>query len=264
MEKLVGLALLPGIVLMAYIYKKDNRDKEPFKLLFSCFLLGVISVIPAIILELLYGLLGIGDGFVGILLECIFGVALIEEGCKYVFLKLRTWKNPNFDYSFDGIVYSVFVSLGFATCENVMYVIRNGFGVGIMRALTAVPGHMCFAVLMGYFYSGMRFAKNYGDNKAYRRNLKFVLLVPILVHGFYDAFAMSGSISWIFTVLFFVLVILMFIFCFRLVNKASKNDMEIALNPVSALLDENAWMCPECKVYIRTAFCGNCGSKRPN
>jgi len=261
MDKLLGLALLPGIVLMVYIYKKDTREKEPFGLLFTCFLLGVASVIPALILEILFGYLGLGGSFVGVLLECIFGVGLIEEGCKYGFLKLRTWNNRNFDYSFDGIVYSVFVSLGFATAENIAYVVQNGFMVGILRAVTAVPGHMCFAVLMGYFYSGMRFAKNYGDSKAYKRNLKYVLTVPVLVHGLYDTFAMYQST--ICFILWLVTVITMFVFCFRLVHKASKNDMAIALNPVSAAMEEGTWECPNCKVYVRTPFCSQCGAARP-
>ena len=130
-----------------------------------------------------------------------------------------------------------------------------------MRAFTAVPGHMCFAVLMGYFYSGMRFAKNYGDKKAYGRNLKWMVLLPILVHGFYDAFALYGSV-WSF-ILWIVLVIAMFVSCFILIIKASKNDMLIALNPVSAAAEPDTWECPGCHRYVRTPFCSNCGTKKP-
>lgn len=262
MDKLVALAVLPGIVLMIYIYKKDRREKEPLWLLLSCFFLGALTVIPAGILEsLILGSEEAEKSAVQIIVECIFCIGLIEELVKYLVLKWRTFKNKNFDYSFDGIVYSVFVSLGFAVAENVFYVVENGLTVGLMRAVTAVPGHMCFAVLMGYFYSGKRFAKNYDRKREHFKYSRNVVFVPMVVHGIYDALAMIGSTLSL--ILWLAFVITMFVFCFKLVKKASDNDTKIAINPLSAEYEELAWRCPQCGVYVRTNFCGECGTKRP-
>ncbi len=79
-------------------------------------------------------------------------VAVVEEGTKFVFLKLRTWRDPNFNFRFDGIVYAVFVSLGFAAFENINYVLGYGLTVALPRAVLAIPAHMGFAVFMGLFY----------------------------------------------------------------------------------------------------------------
>lgn len=141
---LFALAILPSLFIADYIYKNDRADSEPKPLLRSLFLLGAVSCLPASLIE---GLLDpiaadiFGVNSLGyILVDYFLVVAVAEEGCKYFFLRLRTWKNPNFDYRFDGIVYAVMVGLGFATLENIMYVFTYGFGNGVVRALLSVPG----------------------------------------------------------------------------------------------------------------------------
>ena len=50
---LTGLALLPAIALVVWIYRQDKVEKEPRGLLRKIFLFGVLSVIPAMILEII-------------------------------------------------------------------------------------------------------------------------------------------------------------------------------------------------------------------
>jgi len=229
------LALLPSIVLLIYIYKKDTREKEPLRLLIGLLIFGALSSIPIVIMEsaltyffeediLTEGSLAyaIVDGFIV--------AGFTEELFKYRILKKKTWKSKEFNCSFDGIVYAVFVSLGFATLENILYVFDNGFGTAIVRMFTAVPGHACDAVFMGYFYSQAKkanIAKNKSLEKKYKR---LALWIPILFHGSYDALisfdeAIVGeSIYYWGLLLWFALVIFQFILSFRLVNKASKQD----------------------------------------
>jgi len=228
MDYLVGLALLPAIILMIYIYKMDKREKEPFRKLLLCFFWGIISVIPAIIIEEVCCEI-LNEAFTSsiayLLVENFLIVALTEEGCKYFFLNKISKKNAYYDYFFDGIVYSVFVSLGFAATENVMYVLQNGIGTAILRMFTAVPGHTCFAIFMGYYYSRKRYCDLFGDKKGAKKYAKLAIWVPVLIHGAYDFFAsMGGGLS---VLIWLVGLILMFIFSFKLVNRASREDCSL-------------------------------------
>ena len=205
MQYLFGIAVLPSILLMLFVYLKDKNEKEPLGLLASLFFLGVASVIPAAISEALL----IGDDspydLPSLFIQCVFVIGLSEELCKFIFLFIRTWKSKHFNYTYDGIVYAVFVSLGFATLENIMYVFSKGFGVGILRALTSIPGHTFFAVLMGFFYSQAKLAASKKKYIGMTVNIILSLIIPILIHGVYDTIAMTGSL-WA--------LLIFFLFCF--------------------------------------------------
>ena len=146
-------AALPALVLMRYIYRKDTVEKEPAGLLVRCVVGGVFSALLAVVLEeigesVLSRLIS-PDSRLFILLLAFLVVAGAEECAKFLFLKRATWRNPNFNYRFDGVVYAVFVSLGFAAFENVGYVMGYGLSVAPLRAVLSIPAHMSFAVFMG-------------------------------------------------------------------------------------------------------------------
>ena len=152
---LFALALIPVIGLLCFIYFNDKKEKEPFGLLIGLFFAGMGTVVTAIIGELVGGaIMGAifpSESVIGqVLVACII-VAPAEELGKFLVLRLITWKNKNFNYNYDAIVYAVFVSLGFAALENIEYVFLSGWSAAIMRMFTAVPGHACFAVFMGFF-----------------------------------------------------------------------------------------------------------------
>ena len=67
------------------------------------------------------------------LIEYFVIVAFAEEGAKYYLLKKRTWMTPAFNFTFDGVVYAAFVSLGFALWENISYVTSYGLDVAVIR-----------------------------------------------------------------------------------------------------------------------------------
>lgn len=220
-------ALLPAVLLLVYIYKKDTIEKEPMGLLGMCLLMGVCAAFLAIALEVV-GETGLG--FSGIdqnspiytIILAFLIVAVAEEGAKLLFLKLKTWKNPNFDYRFDGVIYAVFVSLGFAAFENVKYVFSYGLSVALPRAFMAIPGHMSFAVLMGVFYSHAKACEKRGDPAGKMINLILAFVVPVLLHGAYDTCAM---LSTEFAAASFSLVILLvYLICFLVVRAESKKD----------------------------------------
>ena len=94
-----------------------------------------------------------------IILSFVF-VAAVEEALKYWIVRKKIWDHPAFDEYFDGIMYAVTASLGFAALENVFYVTDGGLYVGVIRALMAVPAHALFGAMMGYYIGLARFEKN--------------------------------------------------------------------------------------------------------
>ena len=223
---LVLAAVVPAIILLVRIYKADRLEKEPIGMLLMLALFGILSTILATFLERL-GEAVVGafaqDGSLMYNILINFGViAFAEEGSKYLVLKNRSWKSPNFDCSFDGVVYAVFVSLGFALWENILYVFAYGMSTAAARAVTAVPGHACFGVFMGAWY-GM--AKRYdlaGDHAASARARRLSVLLPALIHGAYD-FIASMDTDWL-LVIFLVFVVALFVISLRLVKRLARTD----------------------------------------
>lgn len=222
-------AVLPAIILLCYVYRQDTIEKEPPFLLFTLFLFGVLSAICASVLEgilqqLLAWLVEPGTVLYTVLLA-FFVVAMVEEGVKLLFLKLRTWEHPAFNYRFDGIIYAVFVSLGFAAYENIFYVLQYGLSVALPRALLAVPGHMSFAVFMGIFYGRAKLSENRGRERSARYRLRSAYIWPVFLHGFYDACAMIGG--RLATITFFSFVALMFLLVWRSLKRESFMDVPV-------------------------------------
>ncbi len=221
---ILAVALLPVAILLYIIYKADTKP-EPTPMLKKAFLYGFAISFPVSIVEaaLSYGIFGIKDmptSFIGAATMSFFVAALVEEGFKLLALWLILRKNKYFDEHFDGIVYAVFVSLGFAAIENVMYLFSfsdEWLSVGISRALLAIPGHYAFGVLMGYYYSMYSFV----NRSTYNRIM--ILAAPIIAHGIYDTIAISSSIAtqWA-TALMFILCV----FCYFLQKNAQKKIAE--------------------------------------
>lgn len=199
---LIAAAVLPAIALMVFVYREDRMEKEPWPLLLSLLAQGIISTSLAVFTErlgtkLLGGLLSPNT----LIYQVIFNflvVGLSEEGFKYLLLKRRTWLSPAFNCQFDGVVYAVFVSLGFALWENIDYVVMYGFSTALVRAVTAVPGHACFGVFMGAWYGLAKRYENYGYPEKSRRCRTLAVLLPTLLHGAYDLIATleHSALSW--------------------------------------------------------------------
>lgn len=206
------LALLPVCLILYYIYRKDRR-KEPLRTLAIAFGWGFLTTISAIIIEFS---ITADSAFV----ENYFVIALTEEGGKMAVLLLYIWKHKDFDDSFDAIVYSVAVSLGFAASENLFYVYQNGYQVALMRALLSVPGHACFAIFMGYYFGQAKTHFYYGRRPKMMLSLAKSLGLAIMVHGTYDYLLTSPS--WF--VFFLLFVVAMDVAAFRLVRMSADSD----------------------------------------
>ena len=198
---IILLAVIPAAALMIFIYLTDSNEREPIGLLLGVFGLGILSAIPAVILEaiakvIIDAMFGGLHEFIYHFITALFGVALIEEFVKFMAAFLPTWRNKNFNYKFDGIVYCLFGSMGFAAIENVLYLFTentNVVSLGVQRGLLAIPAHAMCAVFMGYYYGNAKYLKSYGDRAGCRKNMIIGFIIAISLHGFYDFCLFTGN-----------------------------------------------------------------------
>lgn len=188
-------ALAPVFLIIIYIYLKDKYEKESKRILIYTFILGaVISIVISTILYNFFDLFlptpndfSVWQQFI----KAFFIVALIEEFSKYVIVRYYNQPRKGFNEPFDGIIYAVMVSMGFAAVENLFYVFEGGIQVALLRAFTAIPAHATFGILMGYFMGKAKFSKN-------RKKWNLIgLSCAILFHGAYDFFLFINFIPGI-------------------------------------------------------------------
>ncbi len=211
------LALLPVVVIFYYVYCHDH-DPEPMRTTGFAFMWGCLSVAPAFFCE---RAITIESKF----LDAFFGIAIIEEALKLAMLMLYIWKHKDFNDSFDAIVYSVTVSLGFAAVENVMYVFHGGISVAIARAMFSIPGHATLAIVMGYFFAKAKTHYYHQRRGKQYQQLALALLVPTLLHGLFDYICIMGrqSSEWLIT-----FAIILDLFCVILMKLSAKMDKPLA------------------------------------
>ncbi len=256
---LFAIAAIPALLLIFYVYKKDLVEKEPPKLLVKLFLLGgLLSVFMAIILEVIYdGIFFLDKGtYAGLFIYCFFGIGLIEEECKFLVLKAFTWNSKEYKHVFDGIVYAVYVSLGFAFLENIAYVFQYGFTTGLVRGITAIPGHFCFAVFMGAYYGLSKQAEVLGENERVKKLNNLALLTAISIHGLYDFFAFALSYNSLFVISFIAFLIAVYVIAFKKVKTISN----VKNNFVQKRLVEE--FCSNCGNKLNGKYCAFCGKER--
>lgn len=249
------LAIIPAVALCIYIYRKDRTEKEPVALLLKLFLLGALITVPTSIVEgitepvingmfSVYGEVDSLPFSLYVIYQFIyntFGIALVEEGMKWFVMTRTTRKNSNFNSLFDGVIYSVFVSLGFAALENIMYIFNSdsfadGFSIALARFFTSVPGHMFFSVAMGYCYSmwhvyelARQCESAYVSNGIVRQKgmpfdgekwLRRSIIYPTAIHGIWDFLCSDRLPSlWLYVFIFFLYIV-----GFYRISKLSKAD----------------------------------------
>jgi RsiW-degrading membrane proteinase PrsW (M82 family) len=176
-------SIAPALFIMYLIYSRDLQ-KEPKSMLMKAFFGGVLSIFISLLISLPLAEYesSIPSGFMRSFFTSFFCAGIPEEFGKWIIFYWLIKKAKDFDQYYDGILYAIFISMGFALVENVLYVMNGGMGVAITRAILAVPGHMLFAVPMGYYLSISKFEPAKEANK----HIALSLIIPILLHGTYD------------------------------------------------------------------------------
>ncbi|MGB1247448.1 MAG: PrsW family intramembrane metalloprotease [Chitinophagales bacterium] len=182
---LFAVAVAPAVAIGFFVWSKDKYEKEPLKPILISFFLGCLSIVPALILELFFGEIFPENNW-NLALTAFHAFLIVgfsEEISKFLMLRYYAWKQKEFNEPYDGIVYGVMISLGFAAFENVMYVVEGGLSVAILRMFTAVPAHAIFGIIMGYY-----FGHAYIDKANKTQHMLRGLMAAVLLHGAYDFF----------------------------------------------------------------------------
>lgn len=185
------IASITPVMIFLYLIFRIDKNKEPISLLTKCLFGGFLSVILTLIIDVPMTYIGssFSTPFSKSFFEAFFVAGFPEELSKFIILYWLVWKSEFFDEHYDSIVYAVFVGLGFALVENILYVFNGGLSTAFLRAILSVPGHGFFAVIMGYFLSIAKLSHQ-GEQKKY---LLLSILVPVLFHGTYDFILMYAS-----------------------------------------------------------------------
>ena len=226
---LLIISILPVILLGLYIYKKDT-EKEPKSLIAILFASGFLSALLVIVTNVLIVTFFpeyyvsrnyTRYSFVELLILVFLEMGLLEEISKWIMIKLLGFKNKEFDQLYDIIVYSVFVSLGFAAFENIFYVMQGGLEIGIYRAIFSVPGHAAFGVMMGYLLGYAKTSKT--------KNMKYAFIVlsifvPALLHTVYNFCLIEETTPYL--LMFLGFMIILYFTSFRKIDEFIEYDQK--------------------------------------
>lgn len=194
---LLIISLAPTLALLMWIYIKDKYDREPIKVLIRLFFIGTLISVPAIAIEDILLRVNINNSYLNLIYTSFIVAATTEEVLKAMVLISYTLKSRYYTEKLDGIVYSICITLGFATIENIIYIFNgnylNVFQIGLARAVISIPAHVLFAINMGYYLSMYKF--NLDELKSRRLFLVKLILIPIILHGLFDILAMIKT-TW--------------------------------------------------------------------
>ncbi len=252
---LLLIAILPVYLIALYIYKKD-KDKESKKLLTKLFVFGILSCIPALILEEIAVLIfGSTDGMsmFKLFIYVMVGVALIEESCKWFMVYKIAYNHKEFDHIYDAVVYCVFVSLGFAALENIFYVLGSGVVTGLVRAVSAIPSHACDAIFMANYFGLARIEHLKGNKDLEKKYIYLSIIIPTIIHGIYDFCLFSENLVLLLVFLMFVILV------YTLSIKKVKRLANVKDSLIIDLGDHIE--CPKCHKIVAGNYCKYCGTK---
>ncbi|GBF51187.1 hypothetical protein LPTSP4_27190 [Leptospira ryugenii] len=223
---LLTLAILPGFIVVQRYYAKDHLQKEPIVVILRSFFWGAALVIPVGIFESLIPM-GESESITEIAIHNFIVIALSEELAKYLAIRFYSYKNDAFNEHFDGIVYGACVGGGFATFENIFYVLDHGFAVGVLRAFLSVPGHILWGAIVGHWI-----AKEKMENLSPWKALLVGVGISSFLHGGFDFVLQFESVSLYLAPVF----VLSPLFIVRWYTKASLEKDHIILFPNDSFL----------------------------
>ncbi len=221
---IISLAIIPVIVLVIFLLVVDRHDREPMRLLGKVFLFGMISSIPILVVEMILVNFNVFAGILGIIFQAFIVAGLTEEFMKRMVVMKTAYRHPAFNEKMDGIIYCAFAALGFAAVENVMYLFsyfQDSPSVALYRAIFSVPGHMLFAVTMGYYLALSKYAESPGlSRKFYSRSL----IYPVLLHGTFNTIL---SLNIPIFLVFIPFIIFLWVYNMKKLNKFYKESKQL-------------------------------------
>ena len=147
------LAFTPGVFWLWFFARRDVYRPEPRRLLALTFFFGMVATVPAVIIEGLFlddSILSEKASLASVAAGMLFVVGPVEELTKFAAVRLGPYRTLYFDEPTDGLVYAAAASLGFASLENLGYVLVFGPTVMLGRAPLSTLAHVVFGSLWGY------------------------------------------------------------------------------------------------------------------
>lgn len=210
-------AISPAVAIMTFIYLSKKIELEPLPLIVRMFIIGVIMVFPIMFIQYAFEAESI---FQSPLLKSFFLAGLMEEFFKWFFLLFVAYQHSAFDHHYDGIIYAVAISLGFATIENIIYLFANGIEIAMLRAIFPVSSHALFGIIMGYYIGKAKFT-----NAHPTFCLFFALMIPVSLHTLYDYIITVREQTWLYWITPFMIVL--WVIGFRKIQAANKHHEEL-------------------------------------
>ena len=286
------LGLAPGLLWLWFIYRGNKYRPEPKGLVIRTFLFGMMAIIPVMFVETAlllpyvfthidqfknFSMTDLNNLTIGQIAYVSFLVAgVTEEFFKFLVVRTTIYKSPYFDEPIDGLVYSSAAALGFASLENIEYLIQFGWQTALVRAPITTMAHVVFSAMWGYPLA---------MKKLKRKNSTIFLWLGLLGamagHGLYDFLAFQQNDSFtnipilIGLIALFGGLIALFIFLMRRGQKLSPYkdkdaDLVISCPNCQNRMPYYSNFCPACGIKLAEnkntypSFCGKCGSELTN
>ena len=188
---LLSVSIAPALALFSFFYLRNQMATEPRRTLVHTFIYGAILTFPILFLQYI---LKEEQIIQNLMVQDVFFSGVVEEFFKWFILMIAIYHHIEFDDPYDGILYGVSISLGFATVEIILYMLSFGVDTAFMRALMPVSSHALFGVVMGYYLGRAKFEKK--DLSMQYRLL--ALFAPIILHVIYNfIFTIEGKWTYI-------------------------------------------------------------------
>ena len=243
------LAFAPGAFWLWFFARRNVYRPEPKRLLALTFLLGMISTIPAGIINTLSlgddlprtGAIGLATVATGMFLV----VGPVEEISKFLAVRLVAFRSLYFEEPMDGLVYGAAASLGFASLENLFYIFQFGPEVMIGRAPISTLAHVIFGSFWGYAL-GIQAQQRKGNALWVAASLT----VAAAVHGLFNVTVFVQPLASLIIVglgLWWVL---------------SRFDWAKRVSPFRYRRNYPRTVCPNCyqRIIVISRYCSYCGS----
>ncbi len=210
-------AIAPCAFWLWMIYRWDKYKPEPRWLLIRVFIFGMVIAVPVAFIEAAAYPGNISNiPNVATAAYVAFGiVGVVEETAKFLVVRFGVYTSPHFEEPADGLVYSAAAALGFASLENVVYVLTFGWQVLLVRGLISNIVHFLFSAAWGY---PLALGKLKMVNNAW---VVFGLVVAILAHGAFDFLLFTSTVYTFALIPLFIGMVVAFILMYRHANRHS-------------------------------------------
>ncbi|WP_214698259.1 MULTISPECIES: glutamic-type intramembrane protease PrsW [unclassified Exiguobacterium] len=211
-------AVAPGLALLSYFYLRHELEAEPLGYVIRSFVAGAVLVFPIMFIQYAFVEEGV---LTGPFWQAYITTALLEEFFKWFMIYYTIYIHKVFDDYYDGILYAVACSLGFATLENFLYLwVYDSLEIAIWRAVLPVSGHALFAVVMGYCLGRAK------HSTRERLWLFMAVLSATVIHGTFDLILILEPNQKLPAVLYIVILWMVALLLVRAANLSNRRQFK--------------------------------------